>query len=67
MIASFQHPERRFAMQNDVGRVQSAQPLERGLLILAVLRDGPRGDMALGEIARLSRSARRSSGPRRRP
>jgi len=48
---AFQHPERRFAMQNGVGRVYSAQSLERGLLILALLRDGPQGDMSLGEIA----------------
>jgi len=35
----------------EVGRPYTAQSLERGLLALAALRDAPRGDLALGELA----------------
>lgn len=38
-------------MQNTVARVYNAQSLERGLLLLALLRDSPQAELSLAEIA----------------
>jgi IclR family acetate operon transcriptional repressor len=52
MRQSFRDPEHGFALQNvPAPRAYNAQSLERGLFVLAYLRDAPQATLSLAEIA----------------